>query len=340
MRNLDQITEALRRLLPDGGSITAIRPLTTGFSNDTYIIEGPDLILRLPPAAGAMLNGHDVIAQAQIYQTLQAVAKAPPVPRIVKICSDQSGIGEPFFVMERIAGEPIDDIELISWYVDGPSGLRRQIGVDWISAFAALSTLEPIARLGPAVTPEDNALVWREFARAANAQTLAGLFDRLLTAQAPRSGPPSIVHGDPKLSNLMWHDERITAMLDWEMALNGEPLADLGYMLFPFQNEYHGATRASKLTGMLSRDDVIALWSQVSGRSADGVFWHEIAQIGKIAAIIAKGVNLFDTGRSRDPRLALFKQNFGYFLGVMQAMLESAEFDELKERPCSPLSPN
>jgi aminoglycoside phosphotransferase (APT) family kinase protein len=115
-------------------------------------------------------------------------------------------------------------------------------------------------------------------------------------------------------------------MLDWEMALNGEPLADLGYMLYSFESAYHNATRAQKLGGMLGRDQVIALWEQVSGRSAEGVEWHEIAQIGKIGAIIAEGCNMWDTGRSADPKLELFKQNMDYYLGVMAAMLDGGGF--------------
>ena len=50
-RPLDRIAEILRGALPDGERIAAIVPMTTGFSNDTYLVEGPDLILRLPPAA-------------------------------------------------------------------------------------------------------------------------------------------------------------------------------------------------------------------------------------------------------------------------------------------------
>ena len=122
----------------------------------------------------------------------------------------------------------------------------------------------------------------------------------------------------------MWHALRISAVLDWEMALNGDPLADLGYILFFFASDYHSATRAQKLPGMFARDEVIAQWESVSGRSAAGVFWHEIAQAGKLGAIIAEGVNMANTGRSNDPRLEIFKQNIGYYLGAIAAMLAGA----------------
>ena len=333
MRDLDQLTTALRQFLPDGEGIVAIRALTTGFSNETYMIDGLDLILRLPPSAGAMLAGHDVIGQARIYQELATTTNAPTVPRVVAICPDAAIIGVPFFVMERVAGASIDDITMAPWFLDGTDAIRNRVCREWVGAFASLSTLTPLATLGAVVSPADDMRVWRDFAGAANCPTLVGLFDRLLQIPAPISGPPALVHGDPKLANLMWHDGQISAMLDWEMALNGEPLANLGYLLFQFDSEYHVGTRAPRQPGMLSRDEVIALWSQVSGRSAQGVFWHEIAQVGKIAAIIAEGVNMANTGRSNEPRLEIFKQNIGYFLGVMATMLDAGEARIPEGRP-------
>ncbi len=148
------------------------------------------------------------------------------------------------------------------------------------------------------------------------------MIERLAAMPAPVSGPPAVIQGDSKLSNLMWDNYRISAMLDWEMSLNGEPMADLGYMLYQFESPYHSATRAPKQPGMLSRAEVIALWEEVSGRSATGIEWHEIAQIAKITAIIAEGTNMFNTGRSTDPKLAYFKQNLDHYLGVMAAMLD------------------
>jgi aminoglycoside phosphotransferase (APT) family kinase protein len=326
MRDLEAIAGALRSLLPDGDSITGVSPLTTGFSNETYRIDGPDLILRLPPSAGAMLDDHGVVAQARIYAELGETPGAPPVPGVVAICENAPGLGEPLFVMERVPGESIDDIEMRPWFVEGTDAFRAQICRSWVTAFAGLARLRPLQVLGPVITPDDDARMWREFARQADSPALVASFDRLLAVPAPRSGEPAVVHGDTKLSNLMWRDGEVSSVLDWEMALNGEPLADLGYMLYSFASDHHAATRAQKLPGMLSRDEVIALWCEVSGRSAEGLFWHEIAQIGKIGAIIAEGTNMYVTGRSSDPKLAYFKQNLDYYLGVMATMLDAGGF--------------
>lgn len=326
IRDLDYLAQKLRDVLPGMAPIAGVVPMTTGFSNDTYLVEGADLILRLPPEAGAMVDGHDVIAQARIYTELGEAAGGPPVPGIVAICEDASVLGSPFFVMERIEGEAIDDLKMRDWFIEGSDAFREQVCRDWVSAYAANARLSPLNILGPEVTPEADARMWRDFAAKANSPELVASFDRLLAQPAPRTGPAAVVHGDTKLSNLMWRDGEMVAVLDWEMAINSEPLADLGYMLYSFESDYHAATRAQKLGGMLKRDEVIALWQQVSGRSAEGLFWHEIAQIGKIGAIIAEGCNMWDTGRSTDPKLEMFKQNLGYYLGVMDKMLDGGGF--------------
>jgi aminoglycoside phosphotransferase (APT) family kinase protein len=324
--DLDKAVAILGNMLPAGKPATAIKPMTTGFSNDTYLVEGPGLILRLPPAAGAMLDGHDVLGQARIYQALGETPGAPAVPRIATICEDPALLGAPFFVMECIAGEAVHDIVLQPWFTEASDAVRARMCREWITAFAGLARLDPLPVLDKPVSPEEQMRMWQRFAAAADCPLLVAAIERLLVKPAPLSGPTAVVHGDPKLSNIMWDDFRISAVLDWEMALNGEPLADLGYMLYLFASDFHGAARPCKLPGMLTRDEVIALWSQVSGRSADGLAWHEIAQIAKITAIIAEGVNMSVTGRSQDPKLALFKQNFDYYLGVIDTMLDAGGF--------------
>lgn len=325
-RDLDHIATTLRTIVPDGERITGITPLTTGFSNETYSVDGMDLILRMPSTAGEMLDGHDVMGQARIYSALGDLPGAPPVPRIVAIGEDEVVLGAPWFVMARVAGASIDDLNVQPWLADGTPQVRERVCRDWISAFSSLARLPTLDVLGPVVNPEEDARMWRSFALAADSAPLAALFDRLLAHPAPRSGPPAVVHGDPKLSNLMWDDGRITAVLDWEMSLNGEPLADLAYMLYAFESDYHDAARAQKLPGMLSRTDVIALWAETSGRSTDGLAWHEIAQIGKISAIIAEGTNMWLTGRSSDPKLAQFAKTLDYYTRVMAAMLDGSGY--------------
>lgn len=318
--DLRHVQARLAEMLP-GQAILGLRPLTTGFSNETYVVEGPDLILRLPPAAGTMLEGFGVLDQARVYLALGAVPGGPPVPAIVAMADDPQ---TPFFVMKRVPGEAINDLAPQPWFADADEATRRDVCRQWIATFARNARLAPVPQLGAPQTPEDNLRRWQAFAeRAQSAETVAAI-DRLLARPAPVSGPPAVVHGDPKLSNLMWQDGRVSAVLDWEMALNGEPLGDLAYMLYAFESRFHPATRAQKLPGMLNRAEVIALWEAETGRSSAGVEWHEIAQFCKLCAILAEGVEMRNSGRSDDPKLAYFQANLDSWIAITRAMLEHA----------------
>jgi aminoglycoside phosphotransferase (APT) family kinase protein len=323
IRDPEAIAKALRGYLRGGEAVRAVVPLTTGFSNETYRIEGRDWILRMPPAGGAILEGHDVLAQARLYAALGEIPGGPPVPGIVAICEDASIAGAPFFVMECVAGAEVHDTQLPEWFTAPGDPFRRQLCERWLNRVAGFASLAPLPLLGAPVSPEQDARMWRTFAEKANCPPLVAAYDRLLARPAPVSGPPGIVHGDVKLSNFMWNDGSLSAVLDWEMAINGEPLSDLGYLLIFFEGPFHRASTQLREPGMFTRDEAIALWERVTGRSSQGVIWHEMAQIAKILCTMAEGTNLWVTGRNTDPKLAYFQKNLDYYLGVLVTMLDA-----------------
>ncbi len=153
-RSARQIAAVLRDILPGGGAITAVTPMMTGFSNDTYLVEGPDLVLRMPPAAGAMLDGHDVIGQARIYAELGRNPGRPkPCPKSCISKQDSALLGAPFFLMRKVPGEAVSDIELQPWFTDVADEMRRQMCRDWVSAFAGLAHLQPLDTAGRSGQP-------------------------------------------------------------------------------------------------------------------------------------------------------------------------------------------
>jgi aminoglycoside phosphotransferase (APT) family kinase protein len=324
-RDLTVMRLVLASLLPGGERITGVRPLATGHSNETYLIEGLDLILRLPPpATGALLDNHGVIAQARIYQDLGATAEAPPVPQVVMIGEDETLFGAPFFVMERVAGEAIGDYQHPDWFKDGSEALREGVCRDWIVAIAKLANVAPIPALGAVTPAADDLRYWRKVAGTADSPRTIALIDRLLATPAPCSGAPAAVHGDPKLANMMFEESgRLCAVLDFELAQNGDPLYDLGYLLYFFASAHHRVELAQSLPGMFTRDQVIAVWSEVSGRSAEGLAWYEAAALAKICAIVAQATALIDSGRSDDQRFLRFKQNLDRNLDALEATLDA-----------------
>jgi len=327
-RDIAALADALRGFLPGGEAIRAVVPLTTGFSNETYRIatldeEDRDWILRMPPLGGAILEGHDVLEQARLYAALGEIAGGPPVPGIVAICEDEKVLGAPFFVMECVAGAEVHDTELPQWFTSPGDQFRRQLCESWITQIGEFAALAPLAMLGDAVSPEQEARMWRAFADKADCPPLVAAYDRLLSRPAPISGSPSIVHGDVKLSNFMWHEVGLSSVLDWEMAINGEPLSDLGYLMIFFEGPFHRSSTQLREPGMLAREDVIALWERVTGRSSAGLIWHEMAQIAKILCTMAEGTNLWVTGRNTDPKFEYFQRNLDYYLGVLVSMLDA-----------------
>jgi aminoglycoside phosphotransferase (APT) family kinase protein len=307
-RDLHSMRQALADYLPGGRRISEITPFSTGHANETYLLEGLGQILRLPPAAKPLLEGHGVIEQARIYEALGRTAAAPPVPKVVHTCSDAAVLGDRFFIMECAPGEALNDYVLQSWFTSATPQARDGICRQWLGAVASLALLAPLQELGPPVRPEEEVQRWQRLAAAAEDRALVEVFNRLLDLPAPCTGTASPVHGDPKLANLLWDQGRLTALLDWELAFNGEPLSDLGYILYYFARDTHAGSPASELPGMWSRTEVIDAWERIGSRSARGVEWYEMAANGKMAAILAWGFHLYESGQSTDVRFIRWKQ--------------------------------
>ncbi len=120
---------------------------------------------------------------------------------------------------------------------------------------------------------------------------------RRLRASIPASPPPTIVHGDYRLDNTMLAPDdpgKIVAVLDWEMATLGDPLADLGlYLLYYVRDDAQtgnvGAT-ISPEAGFLPRDDVVERYAQQSGRDVSQLDFYEALAAYKLA-IILEGIH-------------------------------------------------
>lgn len=324
-RDPEVLRETLRAYLPEGGGITGLRRLTTGHSNETYIIEGLDAVLRLPPTTAPLLEAHDIITQAEIYREVGALEGGPPVPGIHHICANPQVLGAPFFIMDLVSGRGLDDYALPEWFTSLPDAGRSQMCRHWVTAIGSIATLPPIAAMGDPLTPQDGLRHWQRLAEEANVPRLTALFSRLLDIPAARSGPPAAVHGDCKITNVMFEELRVAAVLDWELGYNGEPLSDLGYLLYFFENEYHGSVRTTSPSGMWQRDQVIAAWEQASGRPSRGLIWYEAAEMGKMAGIYARATRLYSGGGSDDPRMLAMAAKLDESMNILEAMLPRVE---------------
>src|SRR5882724_10313961 len=274
-RDIEQMARALRGYLAGGDAITRIVPLSTGHSNETYLVEGiarggrEDLILRMPPSEEGLLPPYDMAGQHAVLKAVGSFAGGPPVPKVYELCMDATVLGDPFFLMERLQGEAFE-YTVPDWLAAADASVRDRMCEQWIGAVTALHRMPAAAMPAAATTVRVEALHWRDVAGEAEApKALLELLDDLVARPPRASGPPTPVHGDPKHGNCLWQGERLLALLDWEMAHIGEPLTDLGYLVqFYDQGEAALASAGFELDGWWPRSRTVATWEEKTGREA------------------------------------------------------------------------
>ena len=307
-RDTNRIAEGLRHYLARGAAITGVRTLSAGHSNETYLIEGIDEILRMPPSEEGLLPPYDMARQHSVLSAVKAHAPMVPLPRMFELCTDPDVIGDAFFLMEKLPGEAFE-YAVPDWLsadpVDGPERLCRQ----WFDAIISLHNMPVGSMPAGGRTIQQEAQHWLEVARSAeSSRELIDVLEDLAKRPPAASGDPTPVHGDPKHGNCMWtSDGKLTALLDWEMAQVAEPLLDLGYILmFHDQGPASLADAGFDLPGWWSRERMIAEWEKGTGRTAVDVSRYEVLGQAKVAAIIALGAYLFVSGKTNDARFKAF----------------------------------
>jgi aminoglycoside phosphotransferase (APT) family kinase protein len=278
------------------------RPLSAeliagGRSNLTYGITDGERwwVLRRPPLGHVLPTAHDM---GREYRVLSALAGTDvPVPRTLAFCDDVDVNDAPFYVMERVDGQILrtaDDIARLS--PDDAAACSREL-IDVLSRIHTVD-YEAVGLSGfghPDGYLERQVRRWGEQWERSKAADLPGIDElaRRLRAALPESGPPTIVHGDYRLDNTMLAPDdpsRIVAVLDWEMATLGDPLADVGlFLLYWGQSEAQIIATGDGIStqaGFLSRDEVVELYAERSGRRVDELDWYEVFAGYKLAIIV------------------------------------------------------
>jgi aminoglycoside phosphotransferase (APT) family kinase protein len=205
-----------------------------GQSNPTFKLEAVsgNYVLRRKPAGDVLPTAHAVDRE---FRVLSAVEKAGiPVPRVHALCTDPAVIGSMFYVMDLVPGRVFWDPRL----TDLSPQERSQIFDSMNGTLAAIHNLDPdaigLGDFGPRQSYLARQITrWTKQYRAAET-TPNDAMERLiewLPKHAPSEGELRIVHGDYRLDNVVIHptEPRIVAVLDWELATLGNPIADFAY---------------------------------------------------------------------------------------------------------------
>ena len=267
--DVDALEAYLRDRLPEWRGPMRVEQFRGGQSNPTYKLTVGDrqYVLRRKPPGKLLPSAHAVDRE---YRVISALADTDvPVPRTFCLCEDDGVIGTAFYVMEFVDGRVLWDPMLPGMR---PSE-RRGIFDAMNRVIAALHTVDYASvDLGDFGKPGNYFARqidrWSRQYKASETEPIEAM-DRLI-AWLPRHIPPdertTIVHGDYRLDNLVFHpsEPRVLAVLDWELSTLGHPMADFSYHMMAWRlggDEFRGLRGADLRTlGIPSEDEYVELY--------------------------------------------------------------------------------
>ncbi|GAA2583906.1 phosphotransferase family protein [Dactylosporangium fulvum] len=205
-----------------------------GRSNLTYVLNEV-FVLRRPPLGHVLATAHDMAREYRVISALGATMV--PVPEALLLCTDDSVLGAPFYLMARVPGVVLRNRSQTDSLGEDN---RRRIAFAMMDTLAQLHLVD-YAEVGLADFGRPEGFLERQVRRwtgqldKSRSRDLpaADTLREQLAASIPASPRTGIVHGDYRLDNLIVDPDtlRVAAVLDWEMATIGDPLTDLGLLL-------------------------------------------------------------------------------------------------------------
>lgn len=230
------LTSYLEQRIEGFSGPCSVRKFADGQSNPTYLVQTQTekYVLRKKPPGELIQSAHAVDREYRVLKALENTEV--PVARALHLCRDDRIIGSMFYVMSFAEGRIFWDPALPELSKDE----RKDIYMEQIAVLAALHNID-IDKVGLADFGkredyyERQIRCWIKQYRATETQTLDAMetLIKWLPENMPQDdGQVSLVHGDYKVDNLMFHPTkaRISAILDWELSTLGHPIADLAYL--------------------------------------------------------------------------------------------------------------
>ncbi|MFF4313693.1 phosphotransferase family protein [Streptomyces sp. 900105755] len=293
--DLDRLRGVLDREHPGlvTGPLTG-RLIEGGRSNLTYAVSDATSkwVVRRPPLGHVLATAHDMRREHRVISALYPTEV--PVPRPVLLCEDEDVLGAPFYVMEFVDGTPYRTSDQLVPL--GPERTRNAV-LSLVDTLVELHAVDPSA-VGLADFGRPEGFLDRQLRRwgkqldASRNRELAGI-DELhatLGRRLPDSPAPTVIHGDYRLDNvLIGDDDRIRAILDWEMSTLGDPLTDLGLLVMyslPLGAPDSPVSTTAEAPGHPEPRELVERYAARSGRDVSNISWYTAFAWFKLAVIL------------------------------------------------------
>ena len=273
--DVSRLQQTIRTELGLKANTIDVKQFDAGQSNPTYLVtvDGTPFVLRKKPPGKLLPKAHMIERE---YRVMKALADTEvPVPKMVLLCEDPEVIGTPFFLMEYVKGRVFWDAR----FPDQSPDERRALFAAMNDTLAALHNVDLEAvgladygRKGNYFARQIS--IWTRQYQASETETIEAMNALIhwLPENVPADDSSSLVHGDYRLDNMIFHptEPRVIALLDWELSTIGHPLADLAYnsMSFIIDTPYHPAIESVNEpdSGLPKLKEYIAAYCQKTGR--------------------------------------------------------------------------
>lgn len=281
---------------PCEGAPDVLEVLPGGHSGLTYRCRAGNgwAVVKAAPEGQRAVGRHDILRQARVMRALEH--SDVPVPRVLAL----DPAAPPWFAMQLVEGESLEPVLDDPEVVPALAAARMRRAAEVLPRLQAVDP-RVLPDAGRPLTPGDELQRWSRTMGAVPVELVegAGDLERRLAGAVPAGLPPTLVHGDFRLGNIICEGTEPRALIDWEIWSIGDPRVEVGWFLvFADGRNFPGVGRV--VAGLPAESELIELATGGTG-SWEAMPWFQALGRFKMAAIMGHNLRRHREGRHHDP---------------------------------------